>query len=122
MKCPYLLGQIGLVGNSSVPGCLIVLGSSPLKYGHSPYLLGQIGLVGNNFGLTQKYQASALPIRSNRISWKLLKPSVNHAIPGLPLPIRSNRISWKAEKGFLKETLFLINCVKYILTKIDKML
>ena len=38
---PYLLGQIGLVGNAR--GLIIAetLGM--------PYLLGQIGLVGNNF-------------------------------------------------------------------------
>ena len=35
---PYLLGQIGLVGNSGLLGLLLHL---------LPYLLGQIGLVGN---------------------------------------------------------------------------
>ena len=40
-----------------------------------PYLLGQIGLVGNLLPkyLFQYQIASALPIRSNRISWKLLE-------------------------------------------------
>ena len=36
---PYLLGQIGLVGNGEVFG--IICEDEP------PYLLGQIGLVGN---------------------------------------------------------------------------
>ena len=39
---PYLLGQIGLVGNSWV-NC------SAIVDWLSPYLLGQIGLVGNFF-------------------------------------------------------------------------
>ncbi len=37
---PYLLGQIGLVGNLSYP-------NEKLKSAILPYLLGQIGLVGN---------------------------------------------------------------------------
>ena len=89
---PYLLGQIGLVGN-------ITLLCPPSSRMLLPYLLGQIGLVGNKKMLSMKF------------------PMANIFAP---LPIRSNRISWKTEKGFLLETLFLINCVKYILTKIDK--
>ncbi len=61
---PYLLGQIGLVGNSWV-NC------SAIVDWLSPYLLGQIGLVGN-FRRSNWLQGipQALPIRSNRISWK----------------------------------------------------
>ncbi|EPF16783.1 hypothetical protein MAESPC_00307 [Microcystis aeruginosa SPC777] len=39
---PYLLGQIGLVGNLVLQSTTIVMNGLP------PYLLGQIGLVGNN--------------------------------------------------------------------------
>ncbi len=45
---PYLLGQIGLVGN------LVFAGIGPVVT--SPYLLGQIGLVGN----TTKLEAIAI--------------------------------------------------------------
>ena len=40
---PYLLGQIGLVGNHICRS----LGSARVP-SNNPYLLGQIGLVGNN--------------------------------------------------------------------------
>ena len=68
--------------------------------GSNPYLLGQIGLVGNKANkpaVNVILSTESLPIRSNRISWKLLFPT--HVIKvddaNTPLPIRSNRISWK---------------------------
>ena len=83
---------------------------------NSPYLLGQIGLVGNSrlISITSAYSASAsaLPIRSNRISWKLdivVALFCNHRAK--TLPIRSNRISWKRHvsttrlRRFLREPL-----------------
>jgi hypothetical protein len=39
---PYLLGQIGLVGNVAKSSPF-----SPVYFERKPYLLGQIGLVGN---------------------------------------------------------------------------
>jgi hypothetical protein len=94
---PYLLGQIGLVGNGNViapvrenHGKTLPIRSNRISWkqgggvfgifrilGIHPYLLGQIGLVGNVDG--QRKEAcqggaclvSPLPIRSNRISWKL---------------------------------------------------
>ncbi len=40
---PYLLGQIGLVGNVAKSSPF-----SPVYFERKPYLLGQIGLVGNS--------------------------------------------------------------------------
>ncbi len=59
---PYLLGQIGLVGNRNHSYRRL-----PRK---SPYLLGQIGLVGNRRAVFSASDFCPLPIRSNRISWK----------------------------------------------------
>ncbi len=97
----------------------------PMANIFAPYLLGQIGLVGNFFGYPSASsfsKSSSLPIRSNRISWKLIfgtgKPISPKKEPYLlgqiglvgnmidsgkinsdnikcTLPIRSNRISWK---------------------------
>jgi hypothetical protein len=93
---PYLLGQIGLVGNlarSPIPPI------TPSSSENPPYLLGQIGLVGNLLivfiAITESF-LSSLPIRSNRISWKhqyAVKQRTQHQVASLP--IRSNRISWK---------------------------
>ena len=63
---PYLLGQIGLVGNSP----LITESNSTTTF---PYLLGQIGLVGNaSVLLSQLFRGVSLPTGSNRTCWKLL--------------------------------------------------
>ena len=69
---PYLLGQIGLVGNA--------LGPWVASNKDNPYLLGQIGLVGNersNERSNFSSKRTTLPIRSNRISWKPLTASSN---------------------------------------------
>ena len=87
MKQPYLLGQIGLVGNA--------LKSPDTAHFRSPYLLGQIGLVGNPPITFKKSRKFSLPIRSNRISWKPNCLSRWRRRVAQPLPIRSNRISWK---------------------------
>ena len=61
-----------------------------------PYLLGQIGLVGNIIDAPSCITIARfpLPIRSNRISWKLIN-FVGRFPVFKTLPIRSNRISWK---------------------------
>ena len=67
---PYLLGQIGLVGNLLLSACITAVKPTP-------YLLGQIGLVGNaiasGFVMTGN---PTLPIRSNRISWKQFRNGI----------------------------------------------
>ena len=87
-NCPYLLGQIGLVGNIQqifkesfyllpyLLGQIGLVGNTdprPLGLGSFPYLLGQIGLVGNDLRdeHVPTLSPTSLPIRSNRISWKL---------------------------------------------------
>ena len=145
---PYLLGQIGLVGNNSpstvrleqlVPGIPLPIRSNRISWKLKILGIGQHDSRGNHplpirsnriswkracYGTCKIQVFRPLPIRSNRIIWKRNWDIALWCFDSRPtataLPIRSNRISWKTEKGFLKETLFLINCVKYILTKIDK--